>query len=339
MNRNIDDFISIIVPCYNAGKAINELLDLLLNQTYKKYEVILVDDGSNDNTKDVINTFIYNNGCENMYHYYYKENGGVSSARNFGIEKSKGDYIVFLDSDDVIVPTMLEDLVINLFENDSDLVISNASIKKGENVTELPIAIKENEVNRYQLMVSIFSSVEAYKKYDFMYNFGRSVCCKLYKKSIIDNNNLRFDNRMFLFEDGFFNLNYLKYANKVSYILNSLYVYKIGKNNSERFRKNIIRENEYKIDQIKDFVGRNVELEEASAIFNIDLFFAFVKTYLKNDKLEMKYYTKVKLMKQEYKEKYCRYFNKDIFKYLNIKKKILYLFIKMHLYHMIIFVL
>jgi glycosyltransferase involved in cell wall biosynthesis len=97
--------ISIIVPCYNQAIYLSETLESVISQTYQNWECIIVDDGSPDNTKEVSEVFCKK---DNRFIYLYKENGGISSARNFGIRHSSGDYILPLDSDDIIDSTFLE---------------------------------------------------------------------------------------------------------------------------------------------------------------------------------------------------------------------------------------
>ena len=92
--------ISVIVPVYNTEKYIKKCLDSLINQTMKNIEIIVVNDGSNDHSEEIIKD--YENKYPEMVKYYKKENGGLSSARNYGLEKAKGEYIAFVDSDDYI---------------------------------------------------------------------------------------------------------------------------------------------------------------------------------------------------------------------------------------------
>lgn len=94
--------ISVIIPTYNYAEFISACIDSVINQTYQDHEIIVVDDGSNDNTKEVIKKY------NDKILYFFKENGGPSSARNYGIEKATGDYVCFLDADDVFLPKKLE---------------------------------------------------------------------------------------------------------------------------------------------------------------------------------------------------------------------------------------
>lgn len=116
MKKN--DLISIIVPCYNCKDVVSRCLDSLINQTYKNIEIIVVDDGSKDDSKKIIKS--YKN--KNIY-YYYKENGGLSSARNYGIKKSNGEYLLFVDSDDYVSNNYVEKLYNSIIDNKTNIAI------------------------------------------------------------------------------------------------------------------------------------------------------------------------------------------------------------------------
>lgn len=94
--------VSVVIPAYNAAQYICETIDSVLSQTYKDYEIIVVDDGSTDNTKEILQPHM------GKIRYMYKENGGPASARNVGIKNAQGEYIAFLDSDDLWLPEKLE---------------------------------------------------------------------------------------------------------------------------------------------------------------------------------------------------------------------------------------
>src|SRR3972149_5580300 len=104
LNKNMDNnpVISIVIPTYNRGKTINRAIESVLSQTFKEYEIIVIDDGSNDNTRDIIKRHI------RKVRYYYQNNSGPSKARNIGIHMAKGEWIAFLDSDDLWFKTKLE---------------------------------------------------------------------------------------------------------------------------------------------------------------------------------------------------------------------------------------
>ncbi|MCI8778348.1 MAG: glycosyltransferase family 2 protein [Bacilli bacterium] len=103
MKKN--ELISIIIPVYNTEDYLDKCLSSIINQTYKNIEIIIIDDGSTDNSKKIIKQYM-NKDCR--ISYYYQNNSGVAIARNSGIDKAQGDYIAFIDSDDYIDLTFIE---------------------------------------------------------------------------------------------------------------------------------------------------------------------------------------------------------------------------------------
>ncbi len=122
--------VSVIIPTYNRVNVICEAIDSVAKQSYKNIEIIVVNDGSTDNTEEVVNNYI-NTQTQRIINppiikYFNKQNGGCSSARNFGIKEAKGDYLAFLDSDDLWYPNKLEKQIKALITNtDYGLSISN----------------------------------------------------------------------------------------------------------------------------------------------------------------------------------------------------------------------
>ncbi len=116
------NIISVIIPVYNAFDFIKNTINSVLKQSYKNYEIIVVDDGSIDNTKDVLRPFIKRKEIR----YFYIKNSGVSSATNFGIKKSTGRYIAFLDHDDLFMPDKLKEVMEIFKYNNCDVVYHDA---------------------------------------------------------------------------------------------------------------------------------------------------------------------------------------------------------------------
>ena len=114
--------ISIIVPVYNVKDYVVRCLDSINCQTYKEFEVIVVDDGSNDGSEQIVEDY-----CKGKSHFtvFHKPNGGLMSAWKYGLEKANGDYIGFVDSDDYVEPTMYEELVSAVFKYDAEIVLCN----------------------------------------------------------------------------------------------------------------------------------------------------------------------------------------------------------------------
>lgn len=116
------DLISVIVPVYNVEKYLNRCIHSILKQTYKNFELILVNDGSTDNCGKICDEF---SEIDHRIRVIHKENRGLSSARNAGINAADGKYIVFVDSDDYVHEKMLEDLYESIIESDSDVALCN----------------------------------------------------------------------------------------------------------------------------------------------------------------------------------------------------------------------
>jgi glycosyltransferase involved in cell wall biosynthesis len=123
--------VSIIIPTYNYGHLISQTLDCLIAQSYPNIEIIIIDDGSVDNTKEIITGYQQNNAFIN---YFYQSNMGLSAARNAGIKKAKGDYIQLLDADDMISPNKIKVQLLQLLNKKTlqpSLVFSDSRFFKG----------------------------------------------------------------------------------------------------------------------------------------------------------------------------------------------------------------
>lgn len=121
--------ISIIIPAYNAEKTLWKCLNSIIEQTWPRWEVILVDDGSSDNTLDIGHEYAAH---DPRFVVYHKTNGGQSSARNLGLEHISGEYFTFVDSDDYIYPNMLKELYNGICRRDSDIAVCGMDILKNE---------------------------------------------------------------------------------------------------------------------------------------------------------------------------------------------------------------
>ena len=115
--------VSIIVPVYNVEEYLRKCLDSLVNQTYQNIEIIVVNDGTKDNSQSIVDE--YKKKYSKIIKSYIKENGGLASARNYGVDKATGEYIMFVDSDDYIDTKMVEKLVKTANKKHSDIVVSN----------------------------------------------------------------------------------------------------------------------------------------------------------------------------------------------------------------------
>ena len=119
--------VSVIVPVYNTEKYLAKCLDSLVNQTLKDIEIIVVNDGTKDNSEKIINKYLKK---YSKIRYYKKENGGLSSARNYGIELANGEYVGFVDSDDYVKDGMFSKMYECAIKNNSDIVVCDTIMKK-----------------------------------------------------------------------------------------------------------------------------------------------------------------------------------------------------------------
>lgn len=168
------DLISIIVPVYNVEQYISRCIDSLLSQSYKNLEILLIDDGSTDSSGNICDEYAnkYNN-----VHVYHKKNGGLSSARNLGLEKInvRSRYVGFVDSDDFVHPNMYKVLYDNLIESDSDISVCNFEKVYDDNY---PLEVINN--------VSVVNSINLIENYFDHLEICTIVCNKLYKRECID---------------------------------------------------------------------------------------------------------------------------------------------------------
>ena len=221
--RNEGNFlISIVIPVYNAEKYLGGCLNSIQNQTYKNFEVILVNDGSIDNSESICKSFVE---ADTRFRYYLKGNGGASSARNFGLNHVTGDYITFIDADDWVEENHLEVLINNIKENNSDMAVS--SIKKFDNSNNFYFRVYSNEekyllnynkLNREEFLVILPKLIPANNSY-------KVAVSKLFKKELVTD--VRFDESIVYGEDLEFFFKIYNNINSISYIDEVTYVYRL----------------------------------------------------------------------------------------------------------------
>ena len=132
--------ISVIVPVYNTEKYLHRCIDSILTQTYTDFELLLIDDGSKDNSGKICDEYTEKDKRVRVFH---KPNGGVSSARNLGLDNAQGEWIIFIDSDDYFLPNAIEILLRNAIKHKTSLSIGNLYMERGGNKTKTRTAYKE----------------------------------------------------------------------------------------------------------------------------------------------------------------------------------------------------
>ena len=207
--------ISVIVPIFNAEKYLHRCIKRILAQDYTDYELLLIDDGSIDNSATICDEFAK---YDNRIRVFHKENGGVSSARNWGLDKAIGEYIMFVDSDDYMLPGMLEVMVSTLKAKSADLVVCGTTETGGGYWR--PIA--DVDYSRNQLKENFVSLLHT--------ELLSPPWNKIYKKEIIGSN--RFCEDISFGEDLLFNIQYLEKCENISLIKESPFYHEKENENS-----------------------------------------------------------------------------------------------------------
>lgn len=211
INSNIYK-VSVIVPIYNAEKYLFDCLSSIANQEYHDFEVLLIDDGSTDGSKEVASIFLTN---DRRFKYFHQQNRGVSAARNYGIKNSSGEYIIFVDSDDICDSSYLTSLI-NAIDNQYDFVAGGYIYSEEKTKTfEHRIPSRVGEISKKECINSIISD---YSIYTFPWN-------KIYNKNIINEFQIFFDETITYGEDLLFNLNYSKNCHSFLFIESCGYTY------------------------------------------------------------------------------------------------------------------
>ena len=221
--------ISVIVPIYNAEKTLKKCINSILSQTYTNFELILVNDGSKDSSLSLCKNY---SKKDSRIVVINKENEGCIAARRSGIEISKGEYIMFVDSDDWIDINTLNIVSEEINKNSSDVIIFNMNRVIGKFGFIKRIGNKEYFIKR-----QIFEGDEIRKELASAYLHGHpfpsNLCGKVYKNKYLRECGKYLDRLVFLGEDLYYNMEIFLKINKVSIINKELYYYRVGGNTSK----------------------------------------------------------------------------------------------------------
>lgn len=257
-----NEIISIIVPVYNTEKFLPECLMSIVNQTYKNIEVICIDDDSSDKSMKILNEFAKKDKRIKVIH---KDNEGVSAARNIGLELAKGEYILFVDSDDWIEKITCEEAIKKITEENADIIMwSYIREKEGKSkrkqIFDKDVTYINNEVqdNLHRRMIGIIGSELAQPEN------ADALCTvwgKLYRRSIICNNTIKFYDirKIGTYEDGLFNLLYFQYVHKAIFLNQYLYHYRRTNKDSitKVYNSTLEKQSDKLIDIMKNYIIRN----------------------------------------------------------------------------------
>ena len=249
--------VSIIIPIFNAEKHLKNVINSVLNQTYKNIELILVNDGSTDGSLAICDSFLYDKRVKVIT----QENSGVSVARNKGIENAIGDWIMFVDSDDYIECNIISSMIESMENSNVKLDFVFCGFKKNYLNSEY----QNQESNSY----SYFCENRIMNKSEFCINIDSFIkkCLlqgpwgKIFSRKIIEKYSIRFHKELSYGEDTLFVYNYLKNSSNIMCLKNTFYHYNVFDNNSlnMKFRK----------DKLKLHIMLNKALEDLIKNYNI----------------------------------------------------------------------
>ena len=240
-----NELISIIVPIYNASSMLEKCVSTIINQTYKNIEILLIDDGSTDDSLVIAKEL---ESKDNRIKVFSQLNLGVSAARNLGIEKSKGEYVGFVDSDDWIDKDMYLEMYKSIKKNNSDLTLCNFIRVYGEKEVKKDefYNINSNDKNLKEVVLrKIISRGEE--------NIFGSCCKMLISKKILLDNNLKFEIEMKMSEDMMFLIKCIDASSKININDKFLYYYRTNPNSAtSNFIAGLWEDNIKLIDWCKD---------------------------------------------------------------------------------------
>lgn len=215
--------ISIIIPVYNSQDYIEQCLKSILNQTFTDFEVLLINDGSKDKSGSICDSYIIK---DNRIKVYHKKNGGVSSARNLGLENATGEWITFVDSDDYIHLDFLKNFCESI--NKKNDFIFQKVVRFDDNKSNEIISYLDTEMDQ----INFLNNYSLYPNYSAPWS-------KLLNRKIISDNNIKFDPKIAFGEDALFNITYLKYCNSIKTINKVGYYYRDTPNGLSKINFNL----------------------------------------------------------------------------------------------------
>ena len=242
----MEDLISVIVPIYNVEKYLNKCIDSIINQTYKNLEIILVDDGSPDNSGNICDEY---SKKDNRIKVIHKENGGVSSARNVGINNATGNWISFIDSDDWIEENYFEILLNKAKNENADIVICGYNRIWRNKVEIINKVSKDTIYNNKEYLINSLNP---------QMGFGYGPM-KITKRECIGQ--VLFDENLVVGEDALFNLKISKNIKKAVFCNQVLYNYRNNENSAvkrfdlsyaDKYLKSMISSKKYIFDNYKE---------------------------------------------------------------------------------------
>lgn len=293
--------VSIILPTFNRANSLSEAVDAILSQSYTDFELIIVNDGSSDNTTEILEQIA---SKDSRVRAISKINGGLSSARNKGIEEARGEYTIFIDDDDRVG----KDYILNLMKVNSeiDLVIDSYSNQIDDGPV-LPSHFPEIQVKGIDnILTSLFGQIQNYRYCFFAY-------AKRFRSNILKSNDIRFSEVITFVEDRPFVLDYLRHANSMQVINSHSYIIKADSNSAYRLSKGV-KPADY---LLKNFQDSYSFLLDYKTEFNNPLILNYADNYLAEKLIE---YLLIPMAENRYSGDSQKIIRRDVKKLLKLIK-------------------
>jgi glycosyltransferase involved in cell wall biosynthesis len=324
--------ISIIVPMYNAEQFIERCIKSVINQTSKEWELILINDGSTDNTQEICERYTKFNNIN----VYCKENAGVSEARNLGIEMARENWITFLDADDELNNKYIENALEIIRARDSDIIIGEINSTVGQKYTINQDVIYQNS-KLHKIIHNLITSESDNENYDS--RILGFVIGKIYKKEVIES--VRFQKDIKFREDMIFNLSAFLKATNILLTSKISYNYIINTQSASfKYISNYINEVQ-KFEQILNNIikSSNMNLEDELYICMTNMYMNWLKLCVMHEKSNLTKKEKIIEIRKSFNYKFWQ----DIFVHVPFEKltnqyKLLYILYKLKLKGMIYFI-
>lgn len=323
--------LSIIVPVYNVALYISECIDSIINQTYRDIEIIIVDDGSTDESPEIVDNLAQSDERITVIH---QKNKGLPGARNTGLSIASGEYIGFIDSDDRIKPNMYELLINNIQTHDADLSVCNF-LRFSKSSSLISHRYGDNVVNYDNKNSCVF--------YDMVID---SSCNKLYKLDIIRKHNIQFEDKSIVpQEDFYFLLKYFAHIDKVSTVSEAMYEYRIRKSSITNSKQpdDFIQGSIRIVDKVNEYhKSKNInrDTKEFELYLFINMMQSCINNINQNTPKQIAYIVKYFSSQQKYEQAILQYLKKnniDRFTFRQIYNTALFTFYKYHLFNIAAF--
>lgn len=265
--------ISVIVPIYNAQEYLDECIQSIIYQSYKELEILLIDDGSTDNSPQICEKY---SAEDSRVIYVRKQNGGVSSSRNLGLDMAQGEYVVFVDADDYLEKDIVQH-AFNVMEQDSsELVVWNAIEVNGDKL-KCCKPISKQPGNKEEIYASLISN---YHDKFYMGDYIRAVWGKMLRLDVIKNNNIKFDEQLYIGEDAIFLIQYLSHINRINNMNEYGYFYRILSSSAVRRHKaDLLQQSIIQLKSYKSIIGNknnNSLINTSLCVFQWNIFHSLV---------------------------------------------------------------